>query len=386
MPDQLSTPRITIVAVYDIDITGWNAVFPALHSSQPVPQIEPRAQSNATIVLQTTYFNSGKPGTNRAGGKIIRMQGFIFDLMETHDYENIFFCQEKTLGLKAIIAIHDTTLGPAAGGVRMWPYETEADAINDVLRLARSMTYKCAAAGLSYGGGKCVVFGDPKRDKTEAKLRALGRFVHRLNGLFITGIDVGTNIDDMLVMRMETPYVVTVPEAWGGSGDTSQATAFGVVQGMRACLKELYGSADLQGRTVALQGVGAVGKHVLQYLVEAGAIVTLADIDPQRASANNQLGEQRHGDLLQELGILYAPDYIVNAGGLLTGLDTLNPGGFNRQRAMEKVSHLYDAMESVIAISKDQKIPTYHAADVLAEQRIASIRQVKSLATGKEWR
>jgi len=363
------------------------------------------------------------------------MQGFIFDLMETHDYENIFFCQERTLGLKAIIAIHDTTLGPAAGGVRMWPYETEADAINDVLRLARGMTYKCAAAGLSYGGGKCVVFGDPKRDKTEAKLRALGRFVHRLNGLFITGIDVGTNIDDMLVMRMETPYVVTVPEAWGGSGDTSQATAFGVVQGMRACLKELYGSAALQGRTVALQGVGAVGKHVLQYLVEAGAIVTLADIDPQRAelvateysahiarpeeihrlpvdiycpcalgnvlneqtlpelrckivcgSANNQLGEQRHGDLLQELGILYAPDYIVNAGGLLTGLDTLNPGGFNRQRAMEKVSHLYDAMESVIAISKDQKIPTYHAADVLAEQRIASIRQVKNLATGNEWR
>ena len=177
MPDQLSTPRITIVAVYDIDITGWNAVFPPLHSSQPVPQIEPRAQSNATIVLQTTYFNSGKPGTNRAGGKIIRMQGFIFDLMETHDYENIFFCQEKTLGLKAIIAIHDTTLGPAAGGVRMWPYETEADAINDVLRLARGMTYKSAAAGTNLGGGKCVVIGDPKHDKSEALFRTLGRFI-----------------------------------------------------------------------------------------------------------------------------------------------------------------------------------------------------------------
>ena len=363
------------------------------------------------------------------------MDSFIFDLMETHDYENIFFCQEKALGLKAIIAIHDTTLGPAAGGVRMWPYETEADAIRDVLRLARGMTYKCAAAGLSYGGGKCVIIGDPKRDKTEAKFRALGRFIHRLNGLFITGIDAGTNLDDMLMMRMETPYVVTVPEAWGGPGDTSQATASGVIQGMRACLKEVYGSPSLQGRTVALQGIGAVGKHTLKYLVDAGAIVTLADIDQQRAelaaseyraniarpeeihrlnvdvycpcalgnvlndqtlpglhcrivcgSANNQLGEERHGDVLQALGILYAPDYIVNAGGLLAGLDSLNPGGFNRPRAMEKISRLYDALESVIAISKERHIPTYRAADVLAEQRIASIRQAKSLATGSEWR
>jgi leucine dehydrogenase len=311
----------------------------------------------------------------------------------------------------------------------MWPYASEADAIKDALRLARGMTYKCAAAGVSYGGGKCVVIGDPKRDKTEAKLRALGRFIHRLNGLFLTGVDVGTTPDDMLVMRMETPYVVTVPKAWGGPGDSSQVTAFGVIQGMRACLKEVYGSPDLQGRTIALQGVGAVGKHALKYLVEAGALVTLADIDQQKAalaaaeynahvahseeihrlkvdvycpcalgnvlndqtisqlrckivcgSANNQLGEERHGDLLQELGILYAPDYIVNAGGLLSNLDSLNPGGFNRERAKEKVSHLYDAMENVIAISKEQHIPTYRAADVLAEQRIAAVGQAKRLA------
>ncbi len=363
------------------------------------------------------------------------MDSYIFDLMETHDYENIFFCQEKTLGLKAIIAIHDTTLGPAAGGIRMWPYESEADAINDVLRLARGMTYKCAAAGASYGGGKCVVIGDPKRDKTEARLRALGRFIHRLNGLFLTGVDVGTTPDDMLVMRQETPYVVTVPEAWGGPGDSSQATAFGVVQGIRACLNKVYGSPELQGRTVALQGVGAVGTHALKYLVDAGAIVSLADIDQERArlvaaeynahvvspeeihslkvdvycpcalgnvlndqtipalrckivcgSANNQLGEERHGDLLQQRGILYAPDYIVNTGGLLAGLDSLNPGGFNRQRTMEQVSRLYEAMENVMAISKEQHIATYRAADMLAEQRIASIRQAKSLATGNEWR
>ncbi len=358
------------------------------------------------------------------------MDSYIFDLMETHDYENIFFCQEKTLGLKAIIVIHDTTLGPAAGGIRMWPYESEAEALKDVLRLARGMTYKCAAAGASYGGGKCVVIGDPKRDKTEARLRTLGRFINRLNGLFITGVDVGTTPEDMLVIRQETPFVVTVPEAWGGPGDSSQATAYGVVQGIRASLKEIYGSPDLQGRTIALQGTGAVGKHALKYLVEAGAIVTVADIDQERArlvaaeydlhivspeeihslrtdvycpcalgnvlndqtipelrckivcgSANNQLGEERHGDLLQQRGILYAPDYIVNTGGLLAGLDSLNPGGFNRQRAMEQVSRLYDAMENIIAISKAQNIPTNRAADVLAEQRIAAIRQVKSLAS-----
>jgi leucine dehydrogenase len=358
------------------------------------------------------------------------LDSYIFDLMETHDYENIFFCQEKTLGLKAIIVIHDTTLGPAAGGIRMWPYESEAEALKDVLRLARGMTYKCAAAGASYGGGKCVVIGDPKRDKTEARLRTLGRFINRLNGLFITGVDVGTTPEDMLVIRQETPFVVTVPEAWGGPGDSSQATAYGVVQGIRASLKEIYGNPDLQGRTIALQGIGAVGKHALKYLVEAGALVSVADIDQERArlvaaeynthlvspeeihslradvycpcalgnvlndqtipelrckivcgSANNQLGEEHHGDLLQQRGILYAPDYIVNTGGLLAGLDSLNPGGFNRQRAMEQVSRLYDAMENIIAISKAQNIPTNRAADVLAEQRIAAIRQVKSLAS-----
>jgi len=358
------------------------------------------------------------------------LDSYIFDLMETHDYENIFFCQEKTLGLKAIIVIHDTTLGPAAGGIRMWPYEGEAEALKDVLRLARGMTYKCAAAGASYGGGKCVVIGDPKRDKTEARLRTLGRFINRLNGLFITGVDVGTTPEDMLVIRQETPFVVTVPEAWGGPGDSSQATAYGVVQGIRASLKEIYGNPDLQGRTIALQGIGAVGKHALKYLVEAGALVSVADIDQERArlvaaeynthlvspeeihslradvycpcalgnvlndqtipelrckivcgSANNQLGEEHHGDLLQQRGILYAPDYIVNTGGLLAGLDSLNPGGYNRQRAMEQVSRLYDAMENIIAISKAQNIPTNRAADVLAEQRIAAIRQVKSLAS-----
>ena len=358
------------------------------------------------------------------------MENTIFDLMETHDYENILFCQEKTLGLKAIIVIHDTTLGPAAGGIRMWPYQNEQDAIQDAVRLARGMTYKNAAAGLPFGGGKCVIIADPKKDKTEGLLRAMGRFIHRLNGLFLTGIDVGTTIQDMVLMRMETPYVVTVPESLGGPGNSAVATSFGIFQGIRACLKEVFGNPLPQGRTVAVQGIGAVGDELVKYLLNAGAAVTIADIDQQKVdtlaseykvnvvppekihtldvdvyspcamgsvlneytipelgckivcgSANNQLATEQDGDRLAQRGILYAPDYIVSAGGVISGLDSLQPGGFNRQRAMETVSHIYRTMGNVIAISKEQGIPTYRAADVLAEQRIATVRQVKSLAT-----
>ena len=358
------------------------------------------------------------------------MENTIFDLMETHDYENILFCQEKTLGLKAIIVIHDTTLGPAAGGIRMWPYQNEQDAIQDAVRLARGMTYKNAAAGLPFGGGKCVIIGDPKKDKTEGLLRAMGRFIHRLNGLFLTGIDSGTTIQDMVLMRMETPYVVTVPESLGGPGNSAVATSFGVFQGIRACLKEVFGNPLPQGRTVAVQGIGAVGDELVKYLLNEGAVVTVADIDQQKVdtlaseykvnvvppekihtldvdvyspcamgsvlnehtipelgckivcgSANNQLATDQDGDRLAQRGILYAPDYIVSAGGVISGLDSLQPGGFNRQRAMDTVSHIYRTMGNVIAISKEQHIPTYRAADVLAEQRIATIRQIKSLTT-----
>ena len=356
------------------------------------------------------------------------MANFIFDLMESYDYENIFICQEKTLGLKAIIVIHDTTLGPAAGGIRMWPYETEADAIQDAVRLARSMTYKCAAIGLPYGGGKCVVIGDPRHDKSEGLLRALARYINRLGGLFLTGLDVGTTLSDMEVMRMESPYIVTIPETMGGPGDSAPATAFGVFQGMRACVREVFGSPLLQGRTVAVQGVGAVGKDLVRQLLEAGAAVTIADVDSEKVSAvaaqynvtvvppteivgqevdvlspcalgailndqtlsqlrckiicgsaNNQLAESRHGDMLVEQGILFAPDYIVSAGGVICGLDSLSPGGFNRQRAMEKVSRIYRTMGNVITIAKEQHISTYQAANILAEQHIAMMRQVKTL-------
>ena len=356
------------------------------------------------------------------------MHGLTFDLMEQYNYENLILCQEKNLGLKAIFAIHDTTLGPAAGGIRMWHYDTEADAIKDALRLARGMTYKWAASGANLGGGKCVVIGDPGRDKTEGLFRTLGRFMQRLGGLFLAGPDLGTTLRDMEIMRMETSYVVTVPESWGGPGDPSSATAVGVVQAMRACLKEVYGNPDLHGRTIAVQGVGAVGEHIVALLVEAGALVTIADIEQEKAgriaaqydvklahpeeihslavdvycpcafgavlndqtlpelrckivcgSANNQLAEDRHGDLVEQRGILYAPDYIANAGGAIFGIDSLNPGGFNRQRAMDSVLRLYETVEKVLALAKAQGVPAYRAADLLAEQLL------QWLARSKAW-
>lgn len=354
------------------------------------------------------------------------MESFTFDLMEQYDYENLFFCQEKDAGLKAIIAIHNTTLGPAAGGVRMWPYTTEAAAVKDATRLARAMTYKWAAAGVNLGGGKCVVIGDAKRDKTEALLRSLGRFVQRLNGLFLTGSDVGTTVQDMEIMRQESPYVVTVSEESGGPGDSAPATAFGVVQAMRACANAMYGTADLRGRRVVVQGVGAVGKGVVERLVHAGAVVTICDVDQERVqqlakaydvaiiapdelyslpidiycpcalgavlndrtiaalrckivcgSANNQLAEDRHGDMLAQKGILYAPDYIANAGGAISSVDSLKPGGFNPQRAEATVAQIYETMERLIQLAQEQHLSTHRAADVLAEERIAQAQRRK---------
>jgi leucine dehydrogenase len=359
------------------------------------------------------------------------MESTIFDRMQGHNYEQIFFCQEKTFGLKAIIVIHDTTLGPAMGGLRMWPYESEEAALTDALRLARGMTYKNAAAGVPYGGGKGVILGDPTRDKQEGLLRVLARFVHRLGGLFLTGVDVGTTIADIDIMRAETPYVVTVSESLGGFGDSSSATAYGVFQGIRACLEAVYGSPLLEGRTVAVQGVGGVGAELVHYLAEAGAHISVTDVNRQRAeaiaaryphvlqivspeeihqlpvdvyspcalgavlndqtlpalrckivcgAANNQLAEPRHGEALMQREIMYAPDYIVNAGGIIVAAQSLSPGGFDRQHTMEQVTQIYQTTHRVLALAKEQRIPTYQAADLVAEQRLSMMRQMKQVA------
>src|SRR3989449_5491585 len=355
----------------------------------------------------------------------------ILAYMERYDYENLFICQDRSVGLRAVIAIHDTTLGPATGGTRMWTYRSEMDAIEDALRLARGMTYKYAAAGVNLGGGKCVVIGDPRREKSEMLFRALGRFINRLGGIYLTGEDVGTTLREMEYMRMETPYVVTLPASWGGAGPIGGATAFGVVQGMKACANAVYGGDSLDGRAVTVQGLGAVGGEVVPLLVKEGARVVVADIDREKVegvtgrfrvaaappdeiigreadifcpcalggvinaetvpqfkvkiicgSANNQLREERDGQAIEGRGIVYAPDYIVNAGGTIFDTDRLNPGGFNRERAMTNVSRIYETMSSLIRISREERIPTYRAADLLAERRIEAVRKAKGLAAG----
>jgi len=350
----------------------------------------------------------------------------IFEYMGKYDYENLLLCQDKALDFKAIIAIHDTTLGPATGGCRMWQYESEMDAIEDCLRLARGMTYKYAAAGVNLGGGKAVIIGDPRRKDREPVFRALGKFINRLGGKYITGEDVGTTLKDMEYIRMETEHVVTLPTYLGGAGDIAPMTAFGTIRSMQACCNRVYGSTSLEGKRVAIQGLGAVGHNVVSQLHELGAILVVTDIDPDKVdamidkygveavdpeaiydvgcdifcpcalgavindntlnrlrckiicgSANNQLKEERHGDLLEEKGFVYAPDYITNAGGTIYDTDRLGVGGVSHERGREKVSRIYDNMVRVFEIADRDKTPTYLAADQMAEERITQIAKVK---------
>ncbi|WP_077618729.1 branched-chain amino acid dehydrogenase [Bacillus sinesaloumensis] len=349
----------------------------------------------------------------------------IFSYMEKYDYEQLVFCQDKQSGLKAIIAIHDTTLGPALGGTRMWTYASEEDAIEDALRLAKGMTYKNAAAGLNLGGGKTVIIGDPRKDKNEEMFRAFGRYIQGLNGRYITAEDVGTTVADMDIIHEETDFVTGISPAFGSSGNPSPVTAFGVYRGMKAAAKEAFGTDSLEGKVVAVQGVGNVAYTLCKYLHEEGASLIVTDInkdavdravrdfgakavDPNEiysvecdiyapcalgatvndetipqlkakviaGSANNQLKESRHGDIIHELGIVYAPDYVINAGGVINVADELY--GYNQERALKKVESLYDTIEKVIEIAKRDGIPTYQAADRLAEERIERMRNSRS--------
>ncbi|MBM7646109.1 leucine dehydrogenase [Scopulibacillus daqui] len=356
----------------------------------------------------------------------------ILKYMEKYDYEQMVICQDKQSGLKAIIAIHDTTLGPALGGLRMWNYDSEEAAIEDALRLARGMTYKNAAAGLNLGGGKTVIIGDPRKDKNEAMFRALGRYIQGLNGRYITAEDVGTTVEDMDIIHEETDYVTGISPAFGSSGNPSPVTAYGVYKGMKATAKHAFGSDSLEGKTIAVQGVGNVAYSLCEHLHQEGANLIVADINKeavQRAveafgakavdpddvigvdcdifapcalgavindetipklkakmiagSANNQLREDKHGDILYEKGIVYAPDYVINAGGVINVADELL--GYNRERAMKKVEGLYDSLMSIYEISERENIPTYKAADRLVEERIESMKNTRStfLQNGK---
>lgn len=346
----------------------------------------------------------------------------IMSYMEEYDYEQLVFCQDKNSGLKGIIAIHDTTLGPALGGTRMWTYDSESEAIEDALRLARGMTYKNAAAGLNLGGGKSVIIGDPKKDKNPEMFRAFGRYIQSLSGRYITAEDVGTTVEDMDLIHMETDYVTgTSPES-GSSGDPSPVTAYGIYKGIKAAANEAFGNDSLEGRTVAVQGVGHVAYTLCEYLHEEGANLIVTDInkdavnkaveafgaqavDPNdiyavdcdiyspcalggvindetlsvlkakviAGSANNQLKTPEHGSIIHEKGIIYAPDYVINSGGVINVADELN--GYNQTRALKKVEGIYDILLNVFEISNKENIPTAVAADRIAEQRIAAMKQ-----------
>ncbi|MEK4853559.1 Glu/Leu/Phe/Val dehydrogenase [Paenibacillus sp. FSL H7-0756] len=349
----------------------------------------------------------------------------LFAAMEREDYEEVLFCQDKASGLKAIIAIHDTTLGPALGGTRMWTYATEEEALVDALRLAKGMTYKNAVAGLNLGGGKTVIIGDPHTDKNEAMFRAFGRYIQGLNGRYITAEDVGTTEEDMDIIHQETDFVTGISASYGSSGNPSPATAFGVYQGMKAAAKAAFGSDSLAGRTVAVQGVGNVSFTLCKYLHEEGARLLVADIhseavnravqaygatavDPAdiigadcdiyapcalgatindeslprlrakviAGAANNQLKEPRHGDALHKMGIVYAPDYVINAGGVINIADELN--GYHKERAYKQIARIYDSITRVLEISRLKGIPAYAAADQLAEERISLLRNSRS--------
>ncbi len=352
----------------------------------------------------------------------------IFERIAGHDYEQVVFSHDRRTGLRSVIAIHSTRLGPGLGGTRFYPYDSEDAAVTDVLRLARGMTYKSAAAGLDLGGAKAVIIGDPAVDKTEGLLRAYARFVESLGGRYITAEDVGTTQADMDLIRRETGYVTGVSRGLGGSGDPSEATAYGVLHAMQAVAGRLWGSRELAGRHVVVSGVGKVGYALCRHLVEARARLTVADVVPaavERAvsafgaeevaaekahsiecdifspcalggvlnpttipelrcasvvgSANNQLAEPDDADRLARAGVVYAPDYVVNAGGVINIAEELV--GYSRERAYGNIRRIGDTTAAVLDAAAAEGITTASAADRLAEQRIAELSHVHQIRT-----
>lgn len=343
----------------------------------------------------------------------------LFARTQEDGHEQVVFFNDPAAGLKAIIAVHSTAAGPAIGGCRMWPYASEEEALEDVLRLSKGMTYKNISMGLAAGGAKAVIIGDPKKDKTPELMKAFGRCVERMGGIYYTGEDVGMTPDDMAAVRTVTRYVVGLRET---SGDPSPVTAYGVFMGMRACLREAFGDESFEGRTVAVQGAGNVGYHLLKRLHGAGARLYVTDIDSERleravaetgatpvepdaiydldcdifapcalggiinektidrlrcrivaGSANNQLADETMGDALMERGILYAPDYVINGGGVINVYEELMPGGYDRERALAKVATIYDKIAGIFAAAKRWGVATNRAANRLAEERLAEL-------------
>jgi len=351
----------------------------------------------------------------------------LFDTIADMGHEQLVLCQDSASGYRGIIAVHSTVLGPALGGTRFWKYASDEDAIVDALRLARGMTYKNAVAGLNLGGGKSVIIGDNRTADREMIFRAHGRFVESLGGRYITAEDVGTSTADMDYVHMETDYVTGLA---GRSGDPSPVTAHGVFRAIQASARERWGSDELTNKTIAVQGCGHVGYYLAKELNEAGAKLVVSDIDAERVkrvvnefgaravasdeiygvqadifapcalgaivndktipqlkveivagAANNQLLEERHGDELESRSIMYAPDYVANAGGVINVYSEL--AGWTSARAFRKADEIYDTIRKVFEIARTQSIPTYLAADRLAEQRIQAVGSM--IRTWPQW-
>lgn len=349
----------------------------------------------------------------------------VFSHPEFDDHEQVMFCRDAASGLRAIIAIHDTRLGPALGGCRMWPYPSEDAALTDVLRLARGMSYKSALAGLELGGGKSVIIGDPRRDKSEALWRAFGRFLDSLGGRYIAAEDAGTSVADLKQVALETRHVAGIADKPAGdgvrSGDPSPVTARGVFIGLQATVEQRLGRSDLAGLRVAVQGLGSVGYRLAEQLHEAGARLWVTDLYPERVAravaelgaeaveaeaiydlevdvfapcalgavinddtiprlrapviagaANNQLAEPRHGEALMERGILYAPDYVINAGGVID--IALERHGFDRKRLLARLNGIRDTLLEIFRRAERERLPTALIADRLAEERLGGSR------------
>jgi len=353
--------------------------------------------------------------------------------MEEHNYEQLCFFQDRDTGLKAITCIHNTVLGPSLGGTRFWNYNNEDEAVEDVLRLARGMTYKSSLAGLALGGGKSVILGDAsvlRKDpiKREAFWRAFGRYIEGLSGRYITAEDVGTSTQDMVYVNMETSNVVGLP---GRSGDPSPFTALGTYKSMQACCKHVYGDMSLTGKTVAVQGVGNVGYYLCELLHKDGANIIISDVNEERikkcvddfgvkvvgvddiysvdcdiyapcalgatvncitipvlkckivcGGANNQLKKAKiHGKALQDRGIIYAPDFLTNAGGVINVSYELAEGGYNKEAALRDIERIYRRMRDILRISEEKGQLTFETADQMAEERIEAVRNIKSILT-----
>lgn len=349
----------------------------------------------------------------------------VFGQLSFNDHEQIVFCNDKDTGLKAIIGIHNTVLGPALGGTRMWNYATEWDALNDVLRLSRGMSFKSAITGLNLGGGKAVIIGDAKTQKTPELMKRFGEFVHSLSGKYITAEDVGMETADMDLVREVTPYVTGISESKGGAGNPSPITAYGVFMGMKAASKYAYGSDNLEGRTVVVQGIGHVGEVLVEHITNEGGKVIISDINEARlqevsskygaeiyrgddvysipmdiyapcalgatvnndtinklnakviaGAANNQLADENiHGALLQDRGIVYAPDFLINAGGIINVYAELE--NYGKQEIIRKTENIFDTTLEILNTAESNNITTHQAALKVALERIETRKNQK---------